>query len=501
MPEHNTARELKLLSEQVRKAGLDRHETLTLVPMIIRHLRTLDIHRDRDDPQLYTPTRAIIFQCFVGLQSVMMFADQDTLLRIMKYWSNIWDWCTFLIATVVVREACTEAECNFQEDVHEMIASVALYLPASLQRSPESLRSIFKTPLFFATITGLWIRSLRNNDGALLRTSDSMSLLQTLTFPDEGLRSFLADTPDAVMLCTNRVMQSVRKRTTEMELISGPILFLRHCLSYYSATHSHLFASPAVSAMALVMARLTSPHFRIARSSSTLSIAVKIIPSCLLTCSVFLNFSMHLCGCTRVVEALDGQVLISLLRTLAFLVSNSKEYPNDLLLNHVQLIKHFTCYTLYPSVLRKVARSLNRIDSLGLEQYVPTTGPLHDAWKTLRSTIAQRIDRKNQFLATKHHLCCNIQVRGFLFSLGIHPLHLATYLSISLQCPNPIIPAKQAKRCGDCILYHFCSKRCFRSSWRDGDHRARCRLAISQRTGALDYTPCYHFQMFMPCFY
>lgn len=412
-PGWNPDAELKRLSDQVQKASLHRVGAPGLVPIIIRCLRNIKIDRDYDDPKLYTPTRDIMYQCFVGIQLVAHLADQDTLLRIMVYWPTIWEWCVWLIATVIEKDASTEAECRFQENIHAIIPYLALDLV--LCRNPESTKSILRSPGFFATIASLWIRSVRNNNSAaLIRTSASMALLHSLKLPDKGLHSLLINTPDAIILCTNHVMQSARKRPTELKLLSGPLVFLRHCISYYFATLVHFPFSPAASAMALVMLRLTSPNLRLVPHTPGMgkeeASQVEIISMCLLTCSSFLNRSIYLRGCISVDEALDGDVLKSLLRTFAFLESNSLEHPRNLLLQNVKLIQYFTCYSLYPSVLRKLDRSLERIESFGLERYVPTIGPFSDAWKLLRLTVAQRIDRMTQFWLTEHHLCCNKHV-------------------------------------------------------------------------------------------
>lgn len=64
--------------------------------------------------------------------------------------------------------------------------------------------------------------------------------------------------------------------------------------------------------------------------------------------------------------------------------------------------------------------------------------------------------------------------------------HTCTHPSL-LKCPNPIIFAKQAKRCGSCKLHHFCSKECFQFEWMHGNHRAACESAISRRRGESEY--------------
>ena len=86
-------------------------------------------------------------------------------------------------------------------------------------------------------------------------------------------------------------------------------------------------------------------------------------------------------------------------------------------------------YLVYRSVLRATAQSLEKIQALGLEARIATTGPFRESWTSFNEVASERLAIKAEFDRdpSVHARCDNAQVSESPTLLD-HCAHLSTVL-------------------------------------------------------------------------
>ena len=142
-----------------------------------------------------------------------------------------------------------------------------------------------------------------------------------------------------------------------------------------------LWSQHSVTMVTKVMLRLASTAYP--------DVPDAFISQCLAFCAMYIcmSFSDSEDACTWVVQAIDAQLILALLKSTRYFQHESalQSLCSDILGDILPQ------YSVYRSVLRATARSLKKVKRLGLDAQITETDSFQDAWKMLNEIVTERL--------------------------------------------------------------------------------------------------------------
>lgn len=349
--------------------------------------------------------------------------DTEVASSVIGHWDCIWRWSSYLVERYVDGEGDGLTGPGSLADYlsRERVQIIATHLFASMLPERRLFDVMKASPGFSSTYTLLFLRAAQNGDLTLpaaaygFQSLLSYCLEGDMPYAHDFITTLNSNRDQLSTSCLRIVNDEVNfESITQLEGSESALPLhldiLANISKFDPELSSSLISKGSVSCVAYVLSRLA-----VHKKSSDSREELVLTASCLRSIGEHLLLCCRLGGFACVVEAIEGRVLTSILKSAHLVrddsdVEGEHDRPSQTVL--VELLEIIGSYSLYRSVLRPLYRSLCRIDNHSTQAHLDVGSPLQKAWKAFRDIVGPRIQMRYIWDRRPHvNFCCNKVVR------------------------------------------------------------------------------------------
>lgn len=353
-----------------------------------------------------------------GSVSDEQFIDPKVVSSLKNNWTTIWSWCHFFLTAYIYKPVPTTEEKEWRTGVISMIAELLTALSGSSDLTHLLGETIGLIPL----VSSVWKLEAGTEDHWPPAASFSMSnVLTCLLGPSDPLRwlnSFLAtvggSSEDIAALCLRRVVDAIQNPTIRTMALRGHLFLMLHTARKRNMYVSYL----SINSIAVITGAMRVLTSRTKPFDDTPGAVM-----CLDICSMYLEECCARDGFHCIIQALDGRLLMSMLKSGHILEGPSTAEEPGLEFSYADLLVVITPYLIYRPILRLVSKTLKSARRMGFHRdmvaVVGRDSTFANAWRALERFADERVRFKTGYDMTYRDgidavFCSN---RGVILSL------------------------------------------------------------------------------------
>ncbi|KAJ7028709.1 hypothetical protein C8F04DRAFT_51796 [Mycena alexandri] len=380
--------------------------------------------------------------------------DSQFVTRLVEAWPGIWKWLDYAFENWVISPLFLDQ--NNANRLHGILTIIA------------SLRGFVKIPALcdrllatdggrkaFVMLGSCWLYEIKDE----FKESASSKAFFTATEPLLDLGTFKPGPPPAFffdcLMPTDESKPGQLAVQVALDHLDALNSYLTHTTPWSSTAifvldyhlrmattmtaalpYSHtLLAQNSVGTITRILVSLTAGPYDITTAGR--------VAQCIGSCFEYLDRVLPFAdGFAWTTHSVQTGLIPAMLRAQAWLADMPDDNAQATL---VKLIRLLSLYSMYPSLLRHLVRSLERSRELGLPETVMDNPPVWTAYSELEELVA---DRKRLFDT-----------------------------DMSIRCHNPscrkIDTTDNSSSCSSCFTTSYCSSDCQKEHWKNG-HRVEC---------------------------
>lgn len=405
---------------------------LQVLPIFYHHLQhDLPGPEKWDDPMLPFPPHMIlaftaitaIYQCLSCFTGAV---DREVVSSVGDHWPSIWRWSEYIINQRLGQPTDPLIDMIFLSPWVVRITMARLFLLMALPNRCLLAHLMATTPGFTPTLIRLylWPSQDEDSDSSIDIAAKALQHVMASPFIDLGGSS--------IQEIMEKIMNTLRVPPTEVaakclklvnnqalpygsqiidcDALLGGLVTISASAIVPSELSRALISKRSISSMTRVFSRLTSYKATFRLSPANYAAAV----TCLKLCGQYMVRYFEQGGLVCVVEAVEGRLLTSILKSFQFLRYDLGERDrhaavtlNSVLLDLINMVE---TYSIYRSVLCRLRRSLLRIDNHLTVGHLEGNPVFRDPWYSFMETVEERMSYKREWDERGYNFCENEMV-------------------------------------------------------------------------------------------
>lgn len=393
-----------------------------IFPVILKHLNHGDVPtalQGTGDPgarvKLGLLSLSIIRRASQSGSNPISVKARDVIARFcQQHWRIFLRWIDFFIDNWGGRQ---HDQSSGQEgaDFREEVWTTLTYFFAQIVNAPLLENDLDSLPDLIERVVRLWLVAAETDDR---RMDELARILQTIVVScGKGnrvtRRQLVKTVDDPHHKVVDILFRTITRQSQQPQIRHGTFKDTL-CIAVQSAEFSKNFfrsslqGGLAITVLTSAMTRLSSKKQQIPIDSQVFSMA----QFCFYFCALYLLRCFDECH-SWITEALEGRLLVSMLKSRRFIPPDSPNFdnPNPLGKAYEDILDGVTSHLLYPDVLREVIRSTRTAEARELDFDIGQTQGLWDLWSCLRDEARRRKSwRSDTYLPSRYNICGNEKV-------------------------------------------------------------------------------------------